>query len=88
MEAGLITQDQLAVLNSLLAINSWNPGAGRGLVSCIFIVARAIAFSLETAAHKFSSTQLIQVGSCFGCCTSVPPTANAFAPLQCYLVGS
>ena len=57
----LLLQEQLAVLGSLLETNSWNPGAGRGLISCIFSVARACAYSLENAAHKFSSSQLVQV---------------------------
>ena len=60
------------VLSSLLQMNSWNPGAGRSLMSCVFSVSRAVTYSLETAAHKFSPSQLIQVGS-----HSVPSSSAA-----------
>lgn len=56
-------QEQLAVLTCLIAIDSWNPGAGPGLAACISRVAVTCSHSLEGASHRFTASQLLQVST-------------------------
>lgn len=61
-------QEQLATLDCLTEMSSWNPGTGHALTKAIIMVAHAVRNSLQGVPNQFTAGELLKVGLLACCC--------------------